>query len=326
LISKFVQFVFGDTVMKRILLALSALAISTAAASAADLAPKYTKAPPAPPPPPCIWRGLYIGLNLGGDWNNNHNVSTFSTPVQGFVDGIGPGSFAFNSAVGATGVANVGNNASFIGGAQIGYNWAFPGQSWLVGVEADIQGVGQNDRAGVVNTVVGPFTFGTGPEVLHTQIVSSERLNYLGTVRGRIGFLPTQTFLLYGTGGLAYGGVKAATAITQTNNDCVLFPGDCISPTAVSLSSLSQTRAGWTAGIGGEWMFAPNWSAKFEWLYYDLGHETFNGLLVTSNLSAVGAGGPAIVATHSTANFTGNIARVGVNYHFNWGGPAYGGY
>ena len=69
--------------MKRILLALSALAIGTAAASAADIAPKYTKAPPPPPPPPCIWCGFYIGLN--GGWagttggNNNAVASHFES-------------------------------------------------------------------------------------------------------------------------------------------------------------------------------------------------------------------------------------------------------
>ena len=314
--------------MKRVLFALSALAIGTAAASAADLSKPYTKAPPAPPPPPCIWCGFYVGVNLGGDWANNHNVATVATPVQGFPDGIGPGSYAFNSAVGATGIVSTGNNASFLGGAQIGYNWAFPGQSWLVGVEADIQGVGQNDKAGTLHTVVGPFPFFGAVPVINTQITSAERLNYLGTVRGRIGFLPTQTFLLYGTGGPAYGGVKASTSIIQTNNDCAStpVPGSCIAPSAAALGAFSQTRAGWTAGVGGEWMFAPNWSAKAEYLYYDLGSVTYaNGLLVTGVATAGPVGTPpAVVASASTAKFTGNIVRVGVNYHF--GGPGYGGY
>src|SRR6516162_5569995 len=75
--------VLGDPIMKRILLALSALAIGSAAASAADIAPKYTKAPPPPPPPPCIWCGFYIGLN--GGWagttggNNNAVASHFES-------------------------------------------------------------------------------------------------------------------------------------------------------------------------------------------------------------------------------------------------------
>src|SRR6516164_7389255 len=73
------------TPMKRILLALSALAIGTAAASAADIAPKYTKAPPPPPPPPCIWCGFYIGLNGGwaGTTGNNNAVAFTSVETVG---------------------------------------------------------------------------------------------------------------------------------------------------------------------------------------------------------------------------------------------------
>jgi outer membrane immunogenic protein len=309
--------------MKRLVIAIAAIALIGTPALAADMA---VKAPPAPLPPPCIWCGFYIGLSAGGFWANNHNVTTVSTPIAGFDDGIGLGSFAAESAIGATGNVSTGNNASWIAGGQIGYNWQFS-PNWVAGIEADIQGVGQNDQSGILNTVVGPFDFlGTPGEVLNTQFVSSEQLNYLGTLRGRIGVLPTPTLLLYGTGGLAYGGVKAATSIVQTNNHCEIVRIDCISVAAASFSSLSQTRAGWTAGVGGEWMFATNWSAKFEWLYYDLGRENLNGLLVTNAGLCVTCGGPAVVATHSTTNLTGNIARVGVNYHFNWGGPAYGQY
>jgi outer membrane immunogenic protein len=35
--------------------------------------------------------------------------------------------------------------------------------------------------------------------------------------------------------------------------------------------SFSETRAGWTLGGGLEWMFAPHWTHKAEYLYYDLG-------------------------------------------------------
>jgi outer membrane immunogenic protein len=309
--------------MKKLAIVIAVAGLVGTPAFAADMA---VKAPPQPLPPPCIWCGFYAGINLGGDWANNHNVGTIAAPLQGFSDGIGAGSYAANSAAAATGIVTTGNNASFIGGVQIGYNWGSPGQSWLVGVEADIQGVGQNDKVGILNTVTAPFGFIGATEVINGQIASAERLNYLGTVRGRIGFLATPTFLLYGTAGFAYGGVKASTAITQTNNDCAPgnFPGDCITTNAAAFGAFSQTRFGGTAGVGGEWMFAPNWSAKAEYLYYDLGGVSYgNGLLVTG-VGTGCCGGPAIVSSISTAKFTGNIARVGVNYHF--GGLALGGY
>jgi outer membrane immunogenic protein len=122
--------------------------------------------------------------------------------------------------------------------------------------------------------------------------------------------------LLYGTGGLAYGGVKASTAIFQSNNDCVFFPGSCLQGSTASAGSFSQTRAGWTAGAGLEWLFATKWSAKVEYLHYDLGSVTFaNGALVTGP-GTTPDGGQVAVASSSNAKFSGEIVRAGVNYHW----------
>jgi len=101
----------------------------------------------------------------------------------------------------------------------------------------------------------------------------------------------------------------------------VAFPATCITSNTASLTTLSDTRFGWTAGVGGEWMFAPNWSAKAEYLYYDLGSASLNNSqLVTTNGTFPGAGGPAIVNVQSNSlKFNGSIARFGINYHF--GGP-----
>ena len=71
--------------------------------------------------------------------------------------------------------------------------------------------------------------------------------------------------------------------------------------------------------MGGEWMFAPHWSAKVEYLYYDLGSLSYNSALATNGASHFGTGALAIVNVQSTAEFNGSIARVGINYQF--GGP-----
>lgn len=34
---------------------------------------------------------------------------------------------------------------------------------------------------------------------------------------------------------------------------------------------------GWTAGGGAEWAFSPNWSAKLEYLYSDIGASDWGG-------------------------------------------------
>ena len=99
----------------------------------------------------------------------------------------------------------------------------------------------------------------------------------------------------------------------------------CLTSAAFGAGNFSDTRVGWTAGAGLEWMFWPNWSTKVEYLYYDLGNVTFtNGVLATSYLTPRLAGPTlsAAVASQSRTRFDGHIVRVGVNYHFNWGAPA----
>ena len=73
-------------------------------------------------------------------------------------------------------------------------------------------------------------------------------------------------------------------------------------------------------------MFAKNWSAKAEYLYYDLGGmNMYSGtaLLVRNNIGPVGAGTPrgqigSAASQNVSSRFNGSIARLGVNYHFNF--------
>jgi outer membrane immunogenic protein len=290
-------------ILKTSLGAIAAVSIA-GSALAADMA---VKAPP-PPPPVMTWTGFYVGLNAGGAWDNNNSTDTFGVPVQDFTT-----PWAASAAAGARG-STFGNNGRFIGGGQIGYNWQFG--LGVAGFEADIDGLSQSSRTGIFSTSVGPFPFAGAAEVINTQIATTKKLDYLGTIRGRLGILASPSFLLYGTAGGAYGSVKASTTIAQSNNDCVQVPGTCLTPNAASFGSVSDTRFGWTAGVGGEWMFAPNWSAKAEYLYYDLGSASINNQLVTTNGTFAGAGGPAIVNVVTNVKFNGSLARFGINYHF----------
>ena len=135
-------------------------------------------------------------------------------------------------------------------------------------------------------------------------------------MRGRLGWLFTPTLLVYGTGGLAYGGVNTSFSIAQFTSNVLLRPG-------FGAGSFADTRVGWTAGGGIEWMFWPNWSAKVEYLYYDLGTVSYSGLVAPLlQGGAAGAPNPLFANFYQTrARFDGNIVRAGVNYHFNWGAP-----
>jgi outer membrane immunogenic protein len=302
--------------MKKLLLTTAVSGMLAFPAMAADQAPVFNAPIPVPvynapiPIPVCIWCGFYLGLNAGGTWSDNNSVAVNSVLTQDLPPG--PASYGAASAAGASGSVPVVENLGFIGGGQIGYNWQVS-RAWLVGLETDLSvtpAFVSGQGSGTLTTSVGPFPFIGAQEVVTTSIVSTSKLDYLGTVRGRLGYL-TPTFLLYGTGGLAYGGVKASTAITQSNNDCTFFPA-CLQSSTSATGALSQMRAGWTAGAGLEWMFVPKWSVKVEYLHYDLGSVTFsNGALRTS-----GPIGLAVVGSTSSVNFSGDIVRAGVNYHW----------
>jgi outer membrane immunogenic protein len=286
---------------KRIIsIATLALALSTGAALAADL-PSRKGPPMMPPPPPPLWTGFYAGLNAGGTWGGSSNTVTQAWDVFDAPRTLLGAAFASS----ANSWIQSGNNGGFIGGGQIGYNWQFA-NNFVAGVEADIQGVASNSGGGN-GFGVGFDPVTTATPATFTQV--TKKLDYLGTVRGRLGYLITPTLLAYGTGGLAYGGANLSASYFSVDTARVAGPG-------FGASAFSDTRVGWTAGGGVEWMFWPNWSAKVEYLYYDLGTVQANGTVVTGALNGVSGWS---YAPSTSARFNGHIARAGLNYHFHWG-------
>jgi outer membrane immunogenic protein len=316
--------------MKKLLLSTALLALTAGAALAADLPTRKESLLPPPPPPP-VWTGFYAGLNAGGTWGASNGINMASGPVYlhptAFTGSIGNALYDWSlpSAAGTTGSMNS-NTGGFIGGGQIGYNWQAPfmGGKFVVGLEADIQGIaGGSNRGSMLNvTQVGSTISSSSSGAPISTIGSASRsIDYLGTVRGRLGFLVTPTLLVYGTGGLAYGGVSLNAGYWSSAPTISRFSE--LSDSWGGLGSYSTTRTGWTAGGGVEWMFMQSWSAKVEYLYYDLG-------TVATSLSPSGAviNAPRdprygqswwLNGGQASTRFNGNIVRAGVNYHFNWG-------
>ena len=172
------------------------------------------------------------------------------------------------------------------GGGQIGYNWQ--ASSWVFGLETDLQGSFARDKDAciVVCSVAGANI--------------KQTLPWFGTARGRLGYTLGST-LFYGTGGFAYGQTK--TVLNE------------FTPGAFASIGLTHTRGGWTAGAGIEsplkffGLFGPNWTAKTEYLYVDLGRTTDN---------FVGLGAAQTFTTRTQEH----IFRGGINYHFNALTPA----
>lgn len=282
-----------------------------------------------------IWTGFYAGLNAGGIWNENTQINISSSLVPGSEQPVLPNITRYlgrQSALASTG--NVPSNGTgFIGGGQLGYNWQFTNR-FIGGVEADFQGVasGHNDGqtlsiAPLTGVYVDSNPFGTAilsfnpGENIESSLSGGKRINSLGTVRGKLGWLATPTLLFNGTGGLAYGGVSSWTSIVQTFNITPLNTTSLISPPT---TTHNDTLFGWTIGANTEWMFMPKWSAKFEYLYYDLGTVNYSlsptvvETFFPPSIPPFPQGNTAIATVDSQAwtRFNGHVLRLGISYHF----------
>jgi opacity protein-like surface antigen len=235
------------------------------------------------------------------------------------------------------GVASVKQNGP-IGGAEAGYNYQW-GASFVAGVEADLQGAGVRGAGRYAGAsqdgaaINYDFEGDTGSAVITRSAFGSGQItagvDWLGTVRGRIGWLAAPTLLVFGTGGLAYGGVHASAfhsiGIVETATASgVLSTVPETFLTVGGKGAYSNMQVGWSAGAGLEWMFAPDWSVKAEALYYNLGGATIRSSAIAAynpDYAAASFTSPLMSANSAMTRvkFDGVIARVGINYHFNWG-------
>ena len=268
----------------------AAIGIATIAALMGTPAAAADVAPPPPPVPAYSWAGLYGGGNLGLALNASQDTveptGCFLTPVPACDMAINPlRTFSNNR-----------SNGAFTGGGQFGFNWQV--NSIVVGLEADINYSGLNQNLAASPALAAPLSGNLAYSV-------SERPDWFGTVRGRLGFAPLPAVLVYATGGFAYGGVSSSSAAA--------FPatGDTYA------GSASSIRPGWTAGAGAEWSISPEWSVKGEYLYVDLGSFSYTDNCLTN--CAV-PGYPSSTPLYQTdLSVREHIFRVGLNYHFKWG-------
>lgn len=280
--------------MKKILLSSVALLGMSAAAVAADL-PARTMAP-APAPfvaaPMFTWTGFYAGVNAG--WTrNDSDIDRGAFSGVGFDDDDLDGDIddddddddvnlnaAFPARLGTA------NRSGFIGGVQVGYNQQFG--IFVAGIEADINWLGNRK----FNTSATSNVVGTAGGTAAVNLATSSRNDWLGTARLRAG-VAFDRFLVYGTGGLAFGSPDHSVNVRVNN-------------TLTHTGTSDDLEAGWTAGGGVEYAFTNNMTVKAEYLYYDLGRTT-----VTANPTAGNLG-----TTSARFDNQGHIARVGLNWKF----------
>jgi outer membrane immunogenic protein len=167
-----------------------------------------------------------------------------------------------------------------VAGGTFGGNWQ-SGQ-WVLGFESDYDWA---DINGTLTTAGPPF----GLCSLGGGTTCFTKIKEFSTERMRAG-VDWNGWLLFGTGGAAFARVNAG------ENPC--------GPDAFGGFSCGEKwRSGWVAGVGIEKMFAPHWSAKLEYLHFDLGNEQ-------QFTSAAGAGGLNAVKVLER----GDMVRLGINY------------
>jgi high affinity Mn2+ porin len=170
--------------------------------------------------------------------------------------------------------ATSGNFSGVIGGVQGGYNWHLA-SGLLFGVEADL----------------------TFPNYLPSNSITAlistsrnelfEQWDYVGTMRGRVGYASSH-WLLYATGGLAFMGERFVNAPAITG----------LEEKHIGL------RTGWAAGAGVEYAFAPHWTVRLEYLY--------------SQFERANVSFPS--GTQYTSINDLHMLRLGLNRKFDWPG------
>lgn len=245
--------------MKRIsIFSAAAVLLSASASHAADVIN-------AAPVPTFTWSGFYIGVNGG------YGGGTFKHPFSVTDPTTVPPTTLLNGSVDL-------NASGFLGGVQAGYNFQY--DRMIYGIEADFQGSSIDSKASL--------NLNGGGASISGQV--GTKVDWFGTVRGRIGFTPFDRFMAYGTGGLAYGHVKSYAS------------GDAFGGSFAV--SKSNTKAGWTVGAGIEYAVTDHLSFKTEYLFTDLGKSTlYDGDLFGAHANL-----------KNDVNF--HTVRVGLNYKF----------
>jgi iron complex outermembrane receptor protein len=276
----------------------------------------------APLPTAWTWAGPYLGLNAGYAWGKSDTTSIISDAFAG-------------SSLAATSTSGKFTGPMY--GAQAGFNWQWG--AFVAGIEGDIQNSRQTERTttfgctgATCNPLLGAFGFDAPVSVQMQQ-----RLEWFGTLRGRLGVTPTPGSLVYATGGLAVGRIKTSGTISGAGLGFIegvtegveigvdddgnpieipveiptLTPG--ANPTTTTFFN-QQTKAGWTVGAGAEVRLGGNWTGKIEYLYLDFGTVSTSATLPQNSTP---------IAVTFNSRVTENLVRLGVNYKFDPLGAVY---
>jgi outer membrane immunogenic protein len=104
--------------------------------------------------------------------------------------------------------------------------------------------------------------------------------------------------MIYVTGGGAWTGLQTSGGATLVTGETATF-------------SNTTTLSGWVAGAGYEWMIAPNWALRGEYLYYGFTGNNNNTPTLTFPMAGV-------TVTGNTGKLNTSVVRIGLDYKFDW--------
>jgi outer membrane immunogenic protein len=200
-----------------------------------------------------------------------------------YVGGNGGGLWANKSwTVPTTGALYTNHTArGGMGGVQIGCNYETPSR-WVIGIQGDYDFVSAT---------------GSSPDLLSLfPLTDQSRISGLGSVTGRVGYAWNR-FLGYVKGGGAWERDRYNT-----------YFGPLTTTPGAPFSTASETRPGWTLGVGGEYAFTQNLTGFLEYDYYDFGTRT--------NTFTTTGGGSVLTNIRERKN----IVKAGLNWKFDWPG------
>ena len=259
---------------------------------------------------PYQWSRYYVGVD-GGYGRVDPSVGWSGNPAAeaGY---LSSGGLARSTTI---------NPRGFLGGLHAGYDHQLG--RFIVGIETDlayanIRGSGTSSTG---NTIALVDSSGQPLWSINNysryQSSAGQTLRALGGLRVRAGFLATDGVLIYGTGGLAYGRATLSASIsnTGTNNEWVASSDGAVFWTEqfpachdiCTSGSTSRWLVGTAVGAGLEYAFIDRWTARIEYLNYNLG--TLSVTLADPRIPAY--------AFNASGLLAGHVARFGLTYHFN---------
>ena len=250
------------------------------------------------------WTGFHVGVNAGYGFGDRTATFAAGDPlIEGLTTGPGfpPGTRIPSGSYGLKGAT---------WGVQAGYDVQLA-PSWVAGLEADFNGVDFDASATSV------FRMGMGlgfSDVVN--LAATRSADWFGTVRGRIGWLPAERLLVYGTGGLAYGQIKdtlvfngPANAVANNATYGFECPGTGAS---CFVGSSSRLAAGYAVGGGLEYAVSRQFTLRAEYLYVNFGSSSLSASTVVPR---AGGYAPASFAS-DLGDFSFYVVRASLNYRF----------